>query len=278
MINFGYHFARARGDALRRLYFATRSLRGPVRVAPRPLAAQVYSYCGAAGLAEQIASIRSFLRHAGRPRRFTVVSDGTISPADRRFLTSIDPCVGVRAVSEFKPAAPAGLQRYLTSHPTGKQLALIMSLPVDEPVIYTDSDVRFFAGAAALPELLAEPGGAPALYLADCQLSADERVLNQKEKQQTPVNTGFLIFFRPLDWTVACDRFLSLPGPPNFFTNQSLTHLVLHANGAAPLDPARFVLQLDDQFVYPDRYAAPSLVLRHYVNPVRHKFWSTFPR
>jgi hypothetical protein len=37
----------------------------------------------------------------------------------------------------------------------------------------------------------------------------------------------------------------------------------------------KYVLQLDDQFVYADRYAAAALALRHYVNPVRHKFWTS---
>ncbi|MGA9607717.1 MAG: hypothetical protein WBR21_11940, partial [Rouxiella badensis] len=37
----------------------------------------VFSYSGEATLPEQILSIRSFVRHAGRPGRFVVVSDGT---------------------------------------------------------------------------------------------------------------------------------------------------------------------------------------------------------
>ena len=48
----------------------------------------------------------------------------------------------------------------------------------------------------------------------------------------------------------------------------------MHANGVQPFDPRRFVLQLDDQFIYPDKYAGPEIVLRHYVQPVRHKFWN----
>jgi len=69
------------------------------------------------------------------------------------------------------------------------------------------------------------------------------------------------------------ERFQQLDGPPNFFTNQTMTHLTMHANGARALDPVKFVLQLDDQFQLADRYASNSIVLRHYVNPVRHKFW-----
>ena len=58
-----------------------------------------------------------------------------------------------------------------------------------------------------------------------------------------------------LDWSLGIERFLQLNGAPNFFTNQTITHLVMHANGASPLDPAKYVLQLDDQTVYRDRYA-----------------------
>ena len=43
----------------------------------------------------------------------------------------------------------------------------------------------------------------------------------------------------------------------------------MHANGAVAFDPGKFVLQVDDQFIYRDRYAGPSLAIRHYVNPVR---------
>jgi hypothetical protein len=77
---------------------------------------------------------------------------------------------------------------------------------------------------------------------------------------------------------VGVQRFLALDGEPTFFTNQTITHLVMHANGAEALDPARHVLQLDDQFVFSDRYAGPKLVLRHYVDPVRHKFWTSLWR
>ena len=88
-----------------------------------------------------------------------------------------------------------------------------------------------------------------------------------------------MLLFQPLDWSVAVDRFAVLNGAaPTFFTNQTLTHLAMHANNAQPLDPAAFVLQLDDQFVFADRYARRQIALRHYENPVRHKFWTSVNR
>jgi hypothetical protein len=238
----------------------------------------VYSYSGESALPEQIASIRSFLEHAGRPRRFTVVSDGTYGDASIALLRRVDRSVVVSPAADFGPAdVPLRMRPYLAAHPTGKQLALIMSLPIDGPTLYIDSDVLFFAGASDLHGMQFA-SDAPALYLADCQLSADERLFRSPSEQQQPVNTGVLLLFRKLDWSLAIERFLGFDGAPAFFTNQTMTHLAMHANGAQPLDSANFVLQLDDQFEYRDRYAGPARVLRHYVNPVRHKFWTSLCR
>ena len=277
MPNYGYHLARAQGRAARAIYraflplIARRRLSGSADV---PFS--VFSYSGESTLPEQVASIRSFLRHVGRPKKFTVVSDGTLSAHSIAILKSLD-CVMANSAEWLPPDLPAKTHPYLTTHPTGKQLALIMSLPVDGPTLYVDSDVLFFPGAKDLTQLL-ESSGAPAFYLADCRLSADERLFRGEAEKAHPVNTGVLVLFEKLDWALAIRRFLELQGSPDFFTNQTMTHLTMHANGALPLDRRRYVLQLDDQFVYGDRYASNGLVLRHYVNPVRHKFWTTLAR
>jgi hypothetical protein len=130
----------------------------------------------------------------------------------------------------------------------------------------------FFPGASDFSRYLTATD-APVFYLQDCQLSADARVFRNDAEKRDPVNCGALLFLKQIDWSLAVDRFLELEGEPNFFTNQTLAHLALHANGARPFPPAKYVVQLDDQVVFPDRYAGPELALRHYVNPVRHKFW-----
>jgi hypothetical protein len=168
---------------------------------------------------------------------------------------------------------PEAIYPYLKEHPTGRQLALIMSLAGNGPVLYLDSDILFFAGANDLHKY-AGTSGIPAFYLADCRFSGDERLLRDHSEANNPVNTGFLLLFRPLDWSLSVQRFLELDGAPNFFTNQTMTHLTMHANGARPFDPRKYLLQLDDQFIYPDRHVHPGIAMRHYVNPVRHKFWT----
>jgi hypothetical protein len=279
MPNYGYHLARAKGNAVRTIYraflpsIARRRIPSGVAV---PL--NVFAYSGESSLPEQVASIRSFLKHVGRPKQFTVVSDGTLSGRSSEILKSLDSVISVSGSAQWLPkGVPTKILPYLTAHPTGKQLALIMSLPVDGPTLYVDYDVLFFQGAGDLIRLV-ECGGAPALYLADCRLSADERLFRGDAEKTQPVNAGFLLLFEKLDWTLAVSRLLELQASPSFFTNQTMTHLTMHANGAAPFDDRKYVLQWDDQFVYPDRYACRELALRHYVNPVRHKFWTTLTR
>ncbi|MEY2529254.1 MAG: hypothetical protein QOJ05_1344 [Verrucomicrobiota bacterium] len=273
--NFAYHFALRLGKALRGLYRAFLPI--IVRFRPHPPRSfpfEVFAYSNDEMLPEQVASIRSFLRHVGRPKSFTVVSDGSHSDRSIRLLKSVDRSVSVETAKRASPGLPEKLEGYLNSHPTGKQLALIMSLPRNGPALYVDADVRFFQGGSDLVAR-GEAKDLPTYYLADCQFAGDRRLLRDATEENEPVNTGVLFLFRKLDWSLSMSRFVELEGEPNFFTNQTMTHLTMHQNGGRPFDPAKYVLQLDDQFVFADHYAGAGLALRHYVNPVRHKFWTS---
>ena len=273
MPNYGYHLARAQGRFVQLAYERFLPLIAGRRIqCRRELPIDVFSYSGQSRLAEQIASIRSFLKNAGRPNRFVVVSDGSHTLESIKLLCRVDSCVSVESVPAPRIAAADNFGAYLQNHPTGKQLALVMSLPRELPALYIDSDVRFFPRAGDLQSMV-KSKSEPAFYLQDCGFAGDRRLLRNDEETMLPVNTGVLFIRNTLDWSLGSSRFADLNGPPNFFTNQTLTHLVMHANRAQPLDPAMYVLQLDDQFIYRDPYAGPDIALRHYVDPVRHKFW-----
>ncbi len=274
-MNVPYHSARLEGKITRSLYRAALRLivRRSIRM-ERELSLSVSSYSGESTLPEQVASIRSFLTHAGRPKQFTVVSDGSYTSASIELLEKIDNCVRVQRTAPNLPRRlPEKVQSYLTSHFTGKQLASIMSLPADGPTLYTDSDVLFFPRARELADL-SKAQSVSAYYLADYQFSGDERLVRDPTEREDPVNMGFLLLFQKLDWSLGLERLQMLNGTPNFFTTQTVVHLCMHANCTAALDPRKYVLQADDQFIYHDRYAGSSISMRHYVNPVRHKFWT----
>ena len=245
---------------------------------PREIDLDVFAYSGENTLPEQAASIRSFLRYAGHPKSFTVVSDGTYTSRSIKLLERIDPVVRVK-----QSAIPSiniiheKLRAYLTAHPIGKQLALVMSLPINGPALYIDSDVLFFRGASDLADLAATPK-ATAYYLADCVFAGDTGLMRASAEREKPVNAGFLLFIKKLDWTLGLARFLESRTAPNFFTTQTVVQLTMHSNQAQPFDPQKYVLQVDDEFCYADHHAGDSLVMRHYVNPIRHKFWTCFAR
>jgi len=278
-MNVPYHSARFEGKIARSFYRA--ALPTIVRRgidAERELPFDVFAYSGESSLPEQVASIRSFLIHAGRPEQFTVVSDGSYTRASIELLCKIDNCVRVQTTAPPLPAAlPEKVQSFLTNHFTGKQLTLIMSLPANGPTLYTDSDVLFFPGAKELVDL-AKTQSVSAFYLPDYQLSTDERLIRDATEKKNPVNMGFLFLFHPLDWSRGVERLQMLDGVPNFFTTQTVVHLCMHANGGAAFDRTKFVLEADDQFIYRDRYASDLIAMRHYVNPVRHKFWTGLAR
>lgn len=278
-MNAPYHLARLEGKLVRASYRFTLSAIVQRRVQiERDLPFEVFSYSGESSLPEQVASVRSFLANAGRPKQFTVVSDGSIKDASAELLQRIDNCVRVQRNA---PPLPTGLAQdvhsFLKEHFTGKQLSQIMALPINGPALYTDADVLFFPEAKQLAEL-SRAQSAAALYLADYQLSVDDRLLRDSKEKENPVNMGFLFLFQKLDWSFGLERLKMLTGAPNFFTTQTVVHLCMHANQAKPFDPRKFILQADDQFIYRDRYAGASIAMRHYVNPVRHKFWAAVRR
>src|SRR5205814_8459569 len=78
MWNFGYHLARVRGGVAREAYrvLLPKIVRRQIDP-PQTLDLDVFAYSNEAMLPEHIASVRSFLKYAGRPNNFNIVSDGS---------------------------------------------------------------------------------------------------------------------------------------------------------------------------------------------------------
>lgn len=245
----------------------------PPVIASRSVPATVYSLSCENDWPEQAACIRSFLRFVGKPERFVVVSDGSHDEATRRQLEQISPCVSIQHIdSMINPGLSPRIRKYAAEHFLGKKLSLFVSMQVKGPTIYTDSDVLFFPGASALTQLLNAPPTTP-LYLLDCFPSLDDRLLRASQEKESPVNGGFVILNRNLDWTDALSRLEQMQGECVFFTEQTLVHLAVKANSGKPLPAEQFVLRAEDQFLLGDRYARDGIALRHYISSIRTKFW-----
>lgn len=274
-MNIAYRLARAEGGLIRFLYskMIPRIVNRPV-AQTRRIPVTIYSFSCETLLPEQVASIRSFIKHVGVPDRYVVVSDGTYSEASSHTLRQIDECVRVISWESLLGGLPDSVKAFAASHPMGKKLVIELSLPVEKPTIYTDCDVLFFPNSEDLIKIV-ESGDGRHWYLPDCLTSLDPSFLRDESEKLNPVNAGFMVLKERLDWSEQLERLAEYEGVPLGVTEQTMVHLAMHRNRALPLCPEKFVLRLEDQCIYRDLYAEKRIALRHYVGNVRHKFWQS---
>jgi hypothetical protein len=259
--------------------------------AARELPLAVHSFSSIFHLPEQVASLRSFLSHAGVPRWWIVISDGSHSRRERELLRAVHPRVSVVDWRECsRPGLPRALWDYAAVDRMGKKLVALVSLPSDWRGVYTDADILYFSGAGRAPELSERSDSSR--YIRDTELrrelasrgapverfALDAELLESEAEAEGEVNSGFLLLRGGLDWAPALRRLAGRRWKPTIFTEQTVVHLTLARAGAQPLDPSRFVLRSDDRGHPGDAYAGGEIVLRHYVTPVRHKLWQAVER
>jgi hypothetical protein len=274
MVNVAYHTARLQGDITRSLYKAIlpQIARIPIHQTQK-LPVTVYALSCERDLPEQVASIRSFIRHVGVPEQFIIISDGSYTQKSCNLLCQIHPCIQVIPIDKLiRNDLPQVVYDYAAQQAMGKKLAALLSLSINGPTIYTDSDILFFPGATDLADLIFSADRS-SRYLPDCTNNFDERVIHDKSENLNPINAGFILFKDSLNWDFALERLLKLKELNNYFTEQTLVHLTLHYNHALPLDSNVYVLSVVDQFIYSDKYSNKRIAMRHYVNDVRYKFW-----
>ncbi|WP_242045538.1 MULTISPECIES: hypothetical protein [unclassified Calothrix] len=280
MVNIGYHSSKIQGQVISSIYtqIVDKIINIPIKQA-RQVNINVYAFSCERDLAVQVASIRSFIRHVGVPHKFTVISDGSYTVNSCKLLSQIHPCVDVVDWQDLAaPQIPDYIFKHALNHPhrptkaMWKRLAALMSLKIDSPTIYTDADILFFPGATDLIALCQSRDNLP-WYLPDCKPSLDDRILLESDEKINPVNAGFFILKQQLDWYPPLERVAKFVESPIFYTDQTVVHLAMHNAHAKPLTKDKYIINVDDQFMYPDRYASQQIALRHYVNDVRHKFW-----
>ncbi|GBO52981.1 hypothetical protein APA_782 [Pseudanabaena sp. lw0831] len=276
MVNIGYHAAKIQGKFLRSVYKSSLSSLVSFPIAQkRQVPIKVYALSCERDLPEQVASLRSFLRHVGIPKAFTIMSDGSYTEKSMKLLRRVHPCVDVQLLTKFqRDDLPQSVYEYASQQAMGKKLAALMSIPIDEATLYTDSDILFFQGASDLAELAAS-ADLDTYYLPDCKNSLDKRLIYEDIEQQNPINAGFILFKKALDWDESVQRLASLKEPPNYFSEQTIVNLTIKRNHGNALAREKYIMNVDDQFIYSDKFATKQIAMRHYVSDIRHKFWQS---
>lgn len=278
MVNIGYHAARIQGKFLRSRYLSNiaKLVAMPVKQ-ERRVPIKVYALSCERDLPEQVASLRSFLKYVGIPDRFTIMSDGSYTSSSIALLKQVHPCVDVQLLTKFqREDLPDSVYAYASQQAMGKKLAALMSIPIDGATLYTDSDILFFEGATHLAELAIAPD-THTHYLPDCKNSLDARLIYAEQEMQEPINAGFVLFKKVLDWQEPVARLAKLSEPPNYFSEQTIVNLTIKYNQGVPLPSEKYIMNVDDQFIYTDPFihkaSRKNIAMRHYVSDVRHKFW-----
>jgi hypothetical protein len=241
---------------------------------------RVLSLCHGGGVPEQKLSILSFLRHVGTPQKWSVVSDGTISKAQANSLRCLHPAIEVIDWSIFLSDENRGCYEVFSQYTVfAKKFALESNFPVDRVSIYTDTDVVFFEGGHKLRELLTSMGE-ETFYQQDLPGYLDPSILTSDELSAPPLNAGFFIQGKKINWSIAIarlERAIASLTPDERIGDlekleQAITHAAHFMAGSNALDDG-YVLQISDRLDRVDTFAGPCCVMRHYVRPVRHKMW-----
>lgn len=226
---------------------------------------------------EQIACLRSFYRNVGLPASTRVISDGSITSESARLIEGVAPGVSVVSVESYTSGVPIPdpIQRFADTKVYGKKLACLFATSgTERPVVYSDSDVLFYPGAAGLSEVLNTANGR-ALFLEDYQPALDVRLVDATTVDN-PLNSGFLIIGKNLDWSraaVALDRAGEPDAPGYGWTEQTVVHIAYHDSGGEALPRDRCVLEESDRYHWRDPHESSALWLRHFVTGLRYKFW-----
>ena len=274
MVNIGYHAAKIQAKLLRNAYKSSLSslVSFPIKQ-DRQVPIKVYALSCERDLPEQVASLRSFIRHVGVPDKFTIMSDGSYTDQSIQLLQSVHQCVDVQLLTKFqRDDLPQSVHEYAAQQAMGKKLAALMSIPIDGATLYTDSDILFFQGASDLVDL-ANSKDTHTYYLPDCKNSLDKRLIYEDIEMQNPINAGFILFKKSLDWNESVKRLSNLEEFPNYFSEQTIVNLTIKRNHGVALARERYIMNVDDQFMYPDKFATKQIAMRHYVSDIRHKFW-----
>ncbi|MBD2187726.1 hypothetical protein [Pseudanabaena mucicola] len=276
MVNIGYHTAKLQGKLIRSIYKSNLP-----NIVSRPIAQsrqvpiKVYALSCERDLPEQIASLRSFLKYVGIPDTFTIMSDGSYTENSIKLLKLVHPCVEVQLLTKFqRDDLPQSVYAYASQQAMGKKLAALMSIPIEGATLYTDSDILFFQGASDLANL-AISKDTHTYYLPDCKSSLDKRLIYEDIEQQEPINAGFILFKKNLNWDYAIQRLSDLQELPNYFSEQTIVNLTIRHNHGIALAREKYIMNVDDQFIYPDKFVTKQIAMRHYVSDIRHKFWNS---
>lgn len=245
----------------------------------------VVSFSSKKDFYDQVLSILSFLRYTGVPITWTLYSDGTHTKEQIQLLKSafeflkvemMDwenagnfPCICKEALLPYKDQ----LFDFAKTKPLGKKTFYFLNHPINKSTLFLDADILFYPKASVINLILKEKVNG--WYLLDRDWGClDTRYIENNPEQYYQVNTGFFLLNQEIENLYNGLEFLKdLNYEYEYFSEQTIFHIIFRANNFMPLDPRTFILDSGDQFDISFLYPKEKMAIRHYSGPVRHKMW-----
>jgi hypothetical protein len=234
---------------------------------------------------EQVLSILSFLQNVGKPKSWSLYSDGSHSGKQLEILRSNFDFLNIvsqewdnltelpqNTKPELLPYAEYFLD-YAKKVALGKRLYYYLNHVVEFPTLFIDSDIIFYTKASTIEFIIQEDVNG--WYLPDSDWGClDSRYKLFQPRQVYQVNGGCFMLNKNLsEMKGGLDFFKSLNKRYEYFSDQNIFHILLRDNGFLPFDPRLFILDSTDQFDFSYKYHPKDIAIRHYTGPVRHKMW-----
>lgn len=245
----------------------------------------IVSFSSSRDFYDQILSILSFLRYAGRPVRWTLYSDGSHNAQQLGLLKNSFDFIEVKSsdwgdMESLQRSCKAPLLPYFEQMadyakkmPLGKKLFYYLNHRIERPSLFLDSDILFYKKASVFQHILEEEVNG--WYLPDADWGClDSRYKCRFKGQPYQANSGcFLFKNEPSNLNEGLEFLKSMDFRYEYFSEQSVFHIIFRSNGFMPLDPRIFILNSKDQFDFSYLYPKEHIAVRHYTGPVRHKMW-----
>jgi len=209
--------------------------------------------------------------------QLAIFVDGETSERHRRASQQLFPGVRIHEMSRITEEmciSHPRLAAFITAHPLGRKIALLLHLQKARPVLFTDHDVLVFNA----PAEISEPGIQTPLHIQeeegegvfDGEMLARAAALGASHAPA--LNSGVLYIPRGALCLETAEALLSDWKPPmrSWFTEQTVLSVLMRRAGSKPLARERYVVSNRRQFYSEKDVSYAAIAARHFTAPVRH--------
>ncbi len=231
---------------------------------------ELCSFCGKKSMADQLLSISSFYSNVGKPKLWTIYSDGTLLKEDIDLLQSIHE-ISVEAF--ILKDEDIYFEKYVHQYPTAKKIFILKHLRLTNTVVFADSDIIFYP--LFKNYLLSFKKGN--WYITDTGNGYfDKEYVEQNPNGVNPLNLGMMVLNIEPDWSIVTNYLIKKweERTMHYWSDQTACNILAkHDANFQHLSDAVFPTGGNDAFSFKNAFDETKIAIRHFCGPVRHKMW-----